>query len=96
VSCLLNFCAHKAGYGVLIKRWHNQDFTEHLSVVRHPGEELYKYLRESLTRLKREQGEEIKATQGRGKHQAGQDSLVLGIYDNLLYGFKGVPPARRA
>lgn len=71
-ECLLNFCAHKAGYDVLIKRWHNQDFTEHLSVVRHPGEELYKYLRESFTRLKREQGEEIKATQGRVKHQAEQ------------------------
>ena len=71
-KCLLDFCAHKAGYDVLIKRWQNQDFTEHLSVVRHPGEELYEYLRESFTRLKREQGEELKATQGRVTHQAGQ------------------------
>lgn len=32
-ECLLTFCAHKAGYDVLIQRWNNQDFTEHLSVV---------------------------------------------------------------
>jgi hypothetical protein len=36
-ECLLTFCAHKAGYDVLIQRWHDQDFTEHLSVVRHPA-----------------------------------------------------------
>ena len=71
-QCLLDFCAHKAGYDVLIQRWRMCDFAEHLSVVRHPGEELYKYLRESFTRLKREQGEELKATQGRVKQQAGQ------------------------
>jgi hypothetical protein len=71
-KCLLDFCAHKAGYDVLIQRWHNQDFTEHLSVVRHPDEELYKYLRESFTQLKRDQGKELKATQGRVKHQVGR------------------------
>ena len=50
---LLTFCAHKAGYDVLIKRWKQQDYSEHLSVVRHPGDELRDYLRESFTRLKR-------------------------------------------
>jgi hypothetical protein len=48
-ECLLTFCAHKAGYDVLIQRWHDQDFTEHLSVVRHPGNRLYEYLEQSFT-----------------------------------------------
>jgi hypothetical protein len=63
--CLLQFCAHKAGYDVLIERWKQGDYTEHLSVVRHPGDELHDYLRESFTTLKREQARELEATQGR-------------------------------
>jgi hypothetical protein len=63
--CLLQFCAHKAGYDVLIERWKQGDHTEHLSVVRHPGDELHDYLRESFTTLKREQARELEATQGR-------------------------------
>jgi hypothetical protein len=70
-QCLLAFCAHKAGYDVLIERWKQQDYSEHLSVVRHPGDELRDYLRESFTRLKREQARELEATQGRtGKRAA--------------------------
>jgi hypothetical protein len=70
LECLLTFCAHKAGYDVLIQRWHSQDFTEHLSVVRHPGNRLYEYLEQSFTRLKQEQGEELAATQGKiGRRQ---------------------------
>jgi hypothetical protein len=38
--CLLEFCAHKAGYDVLIERWKEGDFSEHLSVVTHPGDAL--------------------------------------------------------
>ena len=63
--CLLQFCAHKAGYDVLIERWNQHDYREHLSVVRHPGDELHDYLRESFTKLKREQARELEATQGR-------------------------------
>jgi hypothetical protein len=67
--CLLSFCAHKAGYDVLIERWKQDDYAEHLSVVRHPGDELHTYLRESFTRLKREQARELEATQGRTAQQ---------------------------
>jgi hypothetical protein len=63
-SCLLEFCAHKAGYDVVIERWKQHDFTEHLSVVRHPGDALHNYLQQSFTRLKREQARELEATQG--------------------------------
>jgi hypothetical protein len=34
-------------------------------VVRHPGNRLYEYLEQSFTRLKKEQGEELAATQGK-------------------------------
>jgi hypothetical protein len=64
-ECLLAYCAHKAGYDVLIERWKQGDYREHLSVVRHPGDELHDYLQQSFTRLKREQARELEATQGR-------------------------------
>jgi len=63
--CLLQFLANKAGYDVLTQRWKDGDFSEHLSVVRHPGDDLYDYLRRSFTRLKAEQARELKATQGK-------------------------------
>lgn len=28
-QCLLQFCAHKAGYDVLIERWKQHDYTDH-------------------------------------------------------------------
>lgn len=63
-SCLLEFCAHKAGYDVLIERWKKGDYAEHLSVVRHPGDTLLDYLQRSFIELKREQARELDATQG--------------------------------
>jgi hypothetical protein len=63
--CLLQFLAHKAGYDVLTQRWKDGDFCEHLSVARHPGDQLYDYLQRSFTRLKREQARELEATQGK-------------------------------
>jgi hypothetical protein len=70
-ECLLEFCAHKAGYDVLIERWKQGDYREHLSVVRHPGDELHDYLQQSFTRLKREQARELEATQGRSWPRSG-------------------------
>jgi hypothetical protein len=71
-ECLLKLCAHKAGYDVLIERWKQGDYREHLSVVRHPGDELLDYLQQSFTTLKREQARELEATQGRtGENAAG-------------------------
>jgi hypothetical protein len=64
-ACLLQFLAHKSGYDVLVQRWEDGDFAEHLSVVRHPGGELYEYLRRSFTRLKQAQARELEAAQGR-------------------------------
>jgi hypothetical protein len=64
-QCLLDFCAHKAGYDVVIERWRQQDYSQHLSVVRHPGDVLNDYLQQSFTRLKHNQARELAATQGK-------------------------------
>lgn len=64
-DCLLQFLAHKSGYDVLTTLWREGDFSEHLSVVRHPGDELYGYLRRSFSQLKFEQARELEATQGK-------------------------------
>jgi hypothetical protein len=69
-DCLLQFLAHKSGYDVLTARWKEGDFSEHLSVVRHPGDELYSYLRRSFTQLKLEQARELEATQGKARTTA--------------------------
>jgi hypothetical protein len=68
----LDFCAHKAGYDVVIERWKQGDYTEHLSVVRHPGDALLDYLQRYFIELQRKQAEEIDATQGK---QPGDESL---------------------
>lgn len=64
-GCLLEFCAHKAGYDVLIQRWEQGDHQEHLSLVRHPGDALYDYVATSFAELKRQQGELLRLTQRR-------------------------------
>jgi hypothetical protein len=76
-ECLLRFCAHKAGYDVLIERWKQGDYRDHLSVVRHHGNELHDYLQQSFTTLKREQARELAATQGRTREK------VAGIWPRL-------------
>jgi len=64
-ECLLEFCAHKAGYDVLIQRWQQGDYREHLSVVRHPGDALYDYVATAFADLKRKQGELLRLTHAR-------------------------------
>jgi hypothetical protein len=87
-ECLLRFCAHKAGYDVLIERWKQGDYREHLSVVRHPGDELHDYLQQSFTRLKREQARELEATQGRTGEK------LTGSWPGLRAMWRGMAGAR--
>jgi hypothetical protein len=87
-ECLLKFCARKAGYDVLIERWKQGDYREHLSVVRHPGDELHDYLQQSFTRLKHEQERELAATQGR----AGEK--LVGRWPGLRAMWKPIAGAR--
>jgi hypothetical protein len=53
--CLLTFCAHVAGFDVIIERWKSGDYSEHLSVVSHPGSELNDYVRAAFRSLKQTQ-----------------------------------------
>ncbi len=52
---LLELSAHVSGYEITAAKWADGDFTQHLSVVPFPGEELTRYARASFTRLKEEQ-----------------------------------------
>jgi hypothetical protein len=49
-QCLLDFCGHKASYDVVMERWNQHHFAEHLSAVR-PGDDFYDYLQQSFTGL---------------------------------------------
>ena len=73
---LLDFCAHKAGYDVLIQRWKQGDHQEHLSLVRHPGDALYDYVATSFAELKRQQGELLRLTQRRWGEQDARGGRV--------------------
>lgn len=48
-------CAHAAGYRVVAERWAANDFDEHVSLVKFPGELLYEHVSSEFERLKREQ-----------------------------------------
>ena len=61
---MLRLCAQKADYDALIERWEKGDYSEHLLVVRHPGDVLYDYLRDSFVALKQQQARELAVVQG--------------------------------
>ncbi|MFF3469194.1 hypothetical protein ACWCQN_46755 [Streptomyces sp. NPDC001984] len=52
---LLELCAHTSGYEITVARWAQGDFSEHLSLVAFPREELAAYARQGFGELKREQ-----------------------------------------
>jgi hypothetical protein len=52
---LLQACAHVAAYRPVIKRWHEEDFSEHLSVINFPSAELLRFASEGFARLKAQQ-----------------------------------------
>ncbi len=52
---LLDLCAHASGYEVTAARWEQGDHEEYLAVIRYPGDELRRYVRDRFTRLKGEQ-----------------------------------------
>lgn len=54
-SCLLEFCAHVTAYQTVIKKWENEDFSEHTSSIEYPNTELLEYISKSYVALKTEQ-----------------------------------------
>lgn len=49
------FCAHVAAYKVVFERWARNDFSEHVSVINYPAQELSEYLDRSFESLKAQQ-----------------------------------------
>lgn len=49
------FCAHVTAYKVVFERWNQNDFSEYVSVMDYPTEEINTYLQQSFKRLKAEQ-----------------------------------------
>ena len=67
-KCLLDLCAHVAGYEPVIARWADPNFDslaaeDHLSPIAFPGEDLKPYVAESFAALRREQAELIALVQ---------------------------------
>jgi hypothetical protein len=51
-QCLLDLCAHVAGYEVVIQKWDTGDYSELLSVIDHPRAVYRNYVRDSFLYLK--------------------------------------------
>lgn len=49
------FCAHVAAYKVVFERWSKGDFSEHVSVMNYPTQDLNAYLERSFKHLKEKQ-----------------------------------------
>jgi hypothetical protein len=58
-KCLLDFCAHVTAYQTVLRKWENNDFSEHTSLIDYPTQELIEYIRKSYVALKAEQGKLI-------------------------------------
>ena len=54
-TCLLEFCAHVTAYKAVLKKWSQNDFSEHLSYVSYPSDALLEYTQNSFQKLKAEQ-----------------------------------------
>ncbi|MEP6776670.1 MAG: hypothetical protein ABJA50_13835 [Chloroflexota bacterium] len=53
--CLGDLCAHVVGYHLVLKKWENGDYSERMSLLPFPQEELLQYVNDSYNALKREQ-----------------------------------------
>jgi len=58
-DCFQKLCAHYYGYKSIIKAWEENDFSEHTSILKFPGEEMQKYVVSSFKVLKKRQLEII-------------------------------------
>lgn len=54
-QCLLDFCAHVAGYDAVLQRWEAGDYSTVGSLLDHPGDAYLTYVRESFATLKKRQ-----------------------------------------
>jgi hypothetical protein len=53
--CLKDLCAHVAGYEIVLERWEQNEFSELVSIVGYPTEDLKQYTAQSFKDLKYKQ-----------------------------------------
>ena len=58
-KCFKDFCAHVETYRPVLKKWHENDFTEHTALINYPLE-IVAYVEEAYKELKSEQNKLIK------------------------------------
>jgi hypothetical protein len=58
---LLDVCAHVAAYEAVLRRWEENDFTEHAARLIFPGPALLEYAADGVSRLKAEQQRLLRA-----------------------------------
>jgi hypothetical protein len=51
-ACMLDFCAHVAGYEAVVKRWEDQDYQAIGSLLEHPGQAFQDHIRDSFMALR--------------------------------------------
>jgi hypothetical protein len=54
-QCFRDLAAHVVGYQLVMKKWESGDYSEHLSLILFPREEILAYVTDSFNALKREQ-----------------------------------------
>jgi hypothetical protein len=64
-DCLKNLCAHVAAYQTILKKWQDNDFSEHLSLIDYPRKPLTEYAIQSFKQLKSKQAKLIGEVSGR-------------------------------
>lgn len=56
-QCFRDLCAHYYGYQAILKAWDANDFSQHLSLLHFPGQEIHDYVESRFQILKKRQAE---------------------------------------
>jgi hypothetical protein len=92
-DCLKKLCAHVASYQTVLRKWENNDYSEHIAVIPYPREALITYSQQSFNDLKEKQARLIGETVnnrywpkfGRpSKNNAGQSLIQRGSADTPI------------
>lgn len=54
-QCLRNLCSHVVGYHLVMKKWEGGDYSESMSVLPFPQDEIWEYVEKGYLSLKQEQ-----------------------------------------
>jgi len=83
-QCLLDFCAHVAGYEVTAKRWEQGDYTVLSSVINHPGGEYNRHIQQRFLELKQLQQRLLAVTESTVKQRSGIGVELASVGDRTV------------